>query len=204
MVENMFGRFLVTAHEVVTGDASDLPAPLARLLGSHAGVTLADGFYRFHTAESARRADVACATLVTGFAGRCRAFAFDWLGRELAVDFGKDGTGDLVICVDPGGGEYLTTDCPFDEWHDAVAGEEDPLAYPFYEEWRVAHPDVGPLGFDQAIGYQVPLFLGGKDEVANLEIVSRDAYFEICTQLAHKVRELPVGSIINEFVITDQ
>ena len=203
MVENLLAKFPVTAREPVTGDPSALPAPLADLLGALGGATLADGFYRFHTPDSAAAADIASAKLIKGYGTRCRAFAFDWLGRELAVDLGKDGRGELVICVDPGGGEYMTTDVPFGEWHDVVAGEDDPLAYPFYQEWRAANPTAGPLGFDQAIGYQVPLFLGGEDEVGNLEVISREVYFEICTQLALKTRDLPVGTTIKEITISD-
>jgi hypothetical protein len=99
--------------------------------------------------------------------------------------------------VDPGGGEYLTTDCPLSEWHDAVAGEEDPLAYPFYQEWRAANPAAGLLGYGQAIGYKVPLFLGGEDEVHNLEVCDREVYFELCTQLAHGARKLGVGETVH-------
>lgn len=201
MVEKLLATFPVTAREPVSGDPRALPAPLASVLGTLGGVTLADGFYRFHTPDSAVRADVACAKLIKGYRDRCRAFAFDWSGRELAVDLGRDGSGELVICVDPGGGEYLTTDIPFGEWHDMVAGEEDPLAYPFYQEWRAANLACGPLGFDQAVGYRVPLFLGGLDEVGNLEVMSREVYFEICTQLALKTRDLPVGTTIKEITI---
>ena len=164
------------------------PAPLTAMFEDFGGVTLADGFYRFHTAASATAANDACARLIRGFAGRCHAFAFDWLGRHLAVDLrdaNGDGDGD-VICVDPGGGEYLTTDCPLSEWHDIVASDEDPLAYPFYQEWRAANPAQGPLAFHQAIGYRVPLFLGGADEVPNLEVIDRDVYFELSIQLALK------------------
>jgi hypothetical protein len=179
--------FPVSSREP-SGAAGDVPTPLAATVAAVGGATLADGFYRFHTPDSALAANEACAGLIRGFAGRFHAFAFDWLGRELAVDL-RDASGDgRVICVDPGGGEYLTTDCRFSEWHEVVAGEEDPLAYSFYLEWRRASPGQGPLAFGQAIGYRVPLFLGGADEVANLEVGDREVYFEICTQLALQTR----------------
>lgn len=154
------------------------------LLPGLGGVTLDDGFYRFHGEASARRSEQACAALIGGFEGRFRCFAVDWLGRELAVDT-RPGRRQEVIIVDPGAAEYLTTSTVLDDWHDAVADPEaDPLAWTFYQEWRAANPSFRDLAFDQAIGYRVPLFLGGEDEVANLEVTDREVYFEVCTQLA--------------------
>jgi hypothetical protein len=82
-------------------------------LRSVAGATLANDFYRFHTTESARTANDLSARLIDGFDGRYRCFAFDWLGRHLAVKVGEQTPDGLVIAVDPGSGEYLKTDVRF-------------------------------------------------------------------------------------------
>jgi hypothetical protein len=124
------------------------------------GTTLGNGFYRFHTAATSSVSDLACAKLVKGLAGRMRCFAVDWLGREIAADV-RPGRPQMVIIVDPGGGEYLSTPCDLDDWHDAVVDSDlDPLAWTFYAAWREANPAFGELGFDQAIGYRVPRFPG--------------------------------------------
>lgn len=201
MLDQLLAKFPATGREDSNGSSSGVPIPLQGIFESAAGVTLVDGFYRFHTRESALRGNQACAKLIRGFEGRFFVFAFDWLGRELAVDVRHDARDGEVICVDPGGGEYLTTDCPLSEWHDAVAGDEDPLSYPFYLDWRRANPAQGALSFGQAIGYQVPLFLGGEDEVPNLDVCDREVYFELCTQLAHRTRELQVGETIHSISI---
>ncbi|MFE2580324.1 T6SS immunity protein Tdi1 domain-containing protein [Streptomyces sp. NPDC059378] len=183
---------LTTAFPVTdrcdAGDAVSLPEPVRGVLAEMGGVTLARGFYRFHTADSAVAANAACAELIRGFAGRYHAFAFDWLGRELAVDVRAGQADGAVIVVDPGGAEYLESDLPLSAWHDVVAGEEDLLAYRFYMAWRATNPEVGDLGFDQVIGYKHPLFLGGADEVENLELSDRDVYFSLCTQIATQLR----------------
>jgi hypothetical protein len=166
---------------------------LRPLFDAVSGVTLDDGFYRFHTQRSAQLGSIACAKLIGGFTSRYHSFAFDWLGREIAANV-RSGE---VIVVDPGGGEHLKSSVGIDSWHDAVASEEDdPMLYPFYQEWRAANPHAGPLRADQAVGYEVPLFLGGRDELDNLELTDRDVYFEICTQLAVKSRGLPPGTAI--------
>jgi hypothetical protein len=202
MLDELLEKFPVTGREPGSGDLSRIPEALRGIFDSMAGATLAEGFYRFHSPASVPRGNEACAKLIKGFEGRFFVFAFDWLGRELAVDI-RDAKDGKVICVDPGGGEYLRTDCPLPEWHDAVAGEEDPLAYPFYLDWRRANPGQGPVAFDQAIGYKVPLFLGGEDEVSNLEVCDREIYFELCTQLAHGARQLPVGETIHSIAISE-
>ncbi|WP_050502189.1 T6SS immunity protein Tdi1 domain-containing protein [Streptomyces monomycini] len=186
--------------ETVTSDSADrgAPEPLAGLFRQLAGTTFAHGFLRFHTPESAAESAASCARLIDGFEGSFHPFAFDWLGREVALDVRAGETRRLVIVVDPGGGEYLGTECDLDEWHEVVAGEDDALAFSFYEEWRAAVPSAGALRRDQAVGYKVPLFLGGEDEVENLHLVDREVYFELCTQAALQVRDLPPGTPISE------
>ncbi|WP_455362299.1 T6SS immunity protein Tdi1 domain-containing protein [Streptomyces sp. SYSU K21746] len=167
-------------------------------------MTVADGFLRFHTPESAYESYEACARLVEGLEGRYFPFAFDWTGRELLFDIREPGARPrCVIAVDPAEGEYLRTDLGLDEFFEAVADEdEDALAFPYFEEWRDANPGAGPLGFGQVIGYKVPLSLGGEDDVANMEITDRKVYFELCTQIALQVRELPEGTTISGVTMT--
>lgn len=197
MLDSLIKKFPITARQA-GGGGTDLPELLRDLLGEFGGATLSDGFYRFHTAESCQAGNSACADLVRGFEGRFHVFAFDWLGRHLAVDLRPASADGKVIAVDPGAGEHLATGCTFGEWHDAVAAPDDPLAYCLYKEWREVNPSAGPLRFHQAIGYKVPVFLGGTDEVANLEIIDLGVYFKLCTQLARSARTTRAGSTIRE------
>ena len=197
MFDKLTKSFPVTAREESGGDVNSLPGVLAECFRDMGGKTLADGFYRFHVPRSAEASNRRCASLISGFDGKFYCFAFDWFGRELAVDLRKP-DGDVIV-VDPGGGEYLRSDTPFSIWHDVVAGEDDPLAYPYYLEWRAANPGVGSFRFDQCAGYLVPLFLGGEDDVSNLSLTDREVYFEICVQLSNGVATLPAGATIESF-----
>ncbi|MFB9235650.1 hypothetical protein ACFFWC_08865 [Plantactinospora siamensis] len=161
-----------------SAESGETPALLRDLVTKVGGCTLDHGFYRFHTARTATEANVACAALIDGFAGRFHCFAFDWLGREIAVNV--RGRRPAVIVVDPGWGEYCRTDCELDEWHDVMCGEDDLLAHSFYQEWQQANPGI-VLRFDQVVGYRIPLFLGGPEEVSNLELTDREVYFELST-----------------------
>ncbi len=58
------------------------------------------------------------------------------------------------------------------------------LALTFFEEARAAGLLVS---FDQCAGYRIPLFLGGKDEVENLEVIDLDVYWTIHGQLIRQL-----------------
>ncbi|MFJ6946937.1 T6SS immunity protein Tdi1 domain-containing protein [Streptomyces wuyuanensis] len=169
-----------------------------------AGRTLAHGFLRFHTPASACGAYEACAQLIEGLEGRYFPFAFDWTGRELLFDIrDPEARPRYVIMVDPAEGEHFRTSLGLDEFFEAVADEdEDALAFPYFEEWRAANPGTESLGFDQVVGYKVPLALGGDDSVANMELTDRQVYFELCTQIALQVRDLPEGTPISGITLT--
>ncbi|WP_425270988.1 hypothetical protein [Mucilaginibacter endophyticus] len=41
------------------------------------------------------------------------------------------------------------------------------------------------------------MFLGGKDEVANLEITQMEIYWELSYQIYNKTKNLPPGTLVN-------
>jgi hypothetical protein len=47
------------------------------------------------------------------------------------------------------------------------------------------------------VGYRVPLFLRGQDDIANLELVDIDVYWTIVGQLIVGTRQLSVGATIS-------
>ncbi|MDI9889367.1 DUF1851 domain-containing protein [Streptomyces sp. HNM0645] len=166
-----------------------VPAPLAAVFGRMAGRTLAEGFLRFHTPASAHESYALCARLIVGLEGRFFPFAFDWNGRELLFDIrDPEVRPRYMIMVDPEEGEHYTTDLGLDDFFVAVT-DEDALAFAYFDEWRKANPGAGPVGFDQVVGYKVPLSLGGADDVANLELTGRQVYVELCAQIALRLRE---------------
>lgn len=56
------------------------------------------------------------------------------------------------------------------------------LASDFFCEWREANqPFILP--HDKCIGYKVPLFLNGDDDISNLEVSDMEVYWGIMAQL---------------------
>ena len=49
----------------------------------------------------------------------------------------------------------------------------------------------------QCVGFRKPSFLGGKDEMDNLELSDMSVYLELFAQMWEKVRNLPSGTRVN-------
>jgi len=85
--------------------------------------------------------------------------------------------------LEPGTGQVLEIPAPFSRFHDEelVDYAEAALATSFFEVWSATHRSV--LGFGECAGYRTPLFLGGSDDVQNLELSDIDVYWTIVGQL---------------------
>lgn len=163
-----------------------------------------DGAYRLHRTDDVEHfTDLARAAFPT-LADRIECFGTDWLGRQFAKDRGRLESGEpLVLMLEPGTGEALEIPASFAAFHkNELIEESDAVAaFPFFQEWL----SVGGARprYDQCIGYKVPLFLGGADGVANLEVSDFDVYWTIAAQLLAKVRDLPEGTVIDRVTIRD-
>jgi hypothetical protein len=95
---------------------------------------------------------------------------------------------------EPGTGEVLNIPSNIESFHDKELIEfaEAALAVGFYQEW-LASGGVVPA-YIQCIGYKRALFLGGTDDVSNLEVSDLDVYWHIFGQLITKCNGLPVGT----------
>ncbi|MFF3918478.1 T6SS immunity protein Tdi1 domain-containing protein [Streptomyces sp. NPDC001852] len=172
------------------GNATPAYQRLAEVFRHHAGTSFADGLYRIHGVETAQQARDYCLQLAPG-AGRVTfPFAFDWLGRQLAVDL-RDPQNLPVVQFDPAAGKAYESEMALVEFHDLISEESlagEALSWELYREWRAQ--DMDPLGFDECVGLGVPLFLGGEEAVSNLQRSSLDVYWELSCQLARGVSGL--------------
>ena len=172
----------------------DIPE-LRELFAKFGGASFQDGLYRIiHPAELDEWQERICSALPE-FEGRITCFGFDWLGSTFAIDSGRleDGQNGVVM-FEPGTGEALEIPANLVTFHDSGLLEfgEAALAISFYEKWR-ASGGAAP-NYDQCIGYKKPLFLGGSDEVDNLEPSDLDVYWHIIGQLIRKTKGLPEGT----------
>lgn len=201
MLQKFLSKYHVTDRLELAGESGwQVPREVEELFHDAAGCTFNNGLYRVHTPRTAAASTALCSRMIDGLAGRIYCFAFDWLGRNLALEF-QEGAEPLVIIVEPGAGEHMESEATIREFHEEVV-VEDPtaLAEGLFQEWCAAHPGFGGLPYDECVGYRVPLFLGGEDELENLEKAPYDVYWEICVQLRTGVRRMRAGSSIGRII----
>lgn len=188
--------------------AGQVPGPLWRddrllasvgyreLAGRFAGCSFEDGIYRIHDAATGPRGLAWLAESFPQFASRACPFAYDWLGRQFATDSGRlEGDESLVLLFEPGTGEVLEIPFSFAAFHEQLDDLREPaLAQSFFASWAKANPDLLPLHVAQCAGYKVPLFLGGKDTLENLEVIDLDVYWSVSGQLRRGTQNLPPGT----------
>lgn len=163
-----------------------------------------DGAYRLHRLDDVTAYTGLAVRMFPEFEGRIECFGADWLGRQFANDHSRlvDGKPQLLL-LEPGTGEAL--EIPVDEiaFHEEELIEQPDAAaaYSFFEQW-VASGGEKPA-YNQCVGYKRPLYLGGADDLSNLELTDFEVYWHLSAELLAKVRGLPAGTYVNSIAISD-
>ena len=84
---------------------------------------------------------------------------------------------------EPGTGEILEIPVPFALIHDEelVDYSNEALASEFFASYLASGGEAPDLR--QCVGYRTPLFLGGEDDLPNLELIDTDVYWHLVGQL---------------------
>lgn len=149
-----------------------------------------DGAYRQHRREDIARFTNLAIDAFPELAGRIECFGADWLGRQFAIDRLRVADGmPQVVMLEPGTGEVLEIPVNQQAFHDdELAQEPDAAAaYSFFIQW-VGNGGVKPA-YDQCVGYKKPLYLGGSDDLSNLELSDFEVYWGISAQLLAQIRK---------------
>lgn len=181
--------------------ASSFPVSTAQdvrdLISVHGGRTFKQGLYRVLRADQLTESREAMERVFPEFRDRIEPFAFDWLGRHFALDRGRVANGSAqVLMLEVGVGEAMQIPASVADFHNVELVEyaDDALSVPFWRRWYECNP--ADLAHSECVGYKVPLFLGGADELPNLELIDLSVYVEMCGQLRHKIRALAPGQTI--------
>jgi Domain of unknown function (DUF1851) len=170
----------------------------------YAGCTFERGLYRVHDSVSGPRGEEWVAEAFPEYASRATPFGFDWLGCQFAIDDARQEAGEsLVLMLEPGTGEVLEVPATFVSFHDEelVEHTDAALSDDFFALWSSLNEAILPLQHDQCAGYRVPLFLGGKDEVENLELTDLDVYWSLLGQMIAGMADMPEGTRMGDVSI---
>ncbi len=172
------------------------------LVRTGGGTSIGNGLLRIHAADSARVADAFVRAAFPDFANRVGCFAFDWLGRQFSVDPAsmRSRSASVLMC-EPGTGQALDIPVELGEFfhREIVDYPDDALAESFFNEWT-ASGGRAP-SFVESVGYRTPLFLGGTDDIANLELVDTAVYWDVVGQMRAETTTRPCGTQIGSVTI---
>jgi hypothetical protein len=193
----------------VTADTRNAPVPAALrkrvddeflfCLDQLGGKTFNHGIYRVYRGDQLAAASKIVGEVFRAVQGEAIVFAYDWSGRQFAIDFTTlvDGK-PTVDCFDLGCPDSFCTDLHILEFHNRalVKDADAALAEPFYNRWRKKHKDdIAP---DKCVGYKVPLFVGGKDKVGNLALADMEVYPDFLAQAWNQVKDFPDGTPLGD------
>ena len=197
MLETFKRHFLLdvasTAPAPISG--ARLPPDIAKLLAEFGGSSFNGGLYRVVRVGDLDTWASRIGYAFPEFKGRVTCFGYDWLGRAFAVDENRfEGGRPGVVMFEPGTGQALKIPANVETFHDdeLINFGEAALAMDSYQ--RLHKATRVNLEYDACAGYRKPLFLGGADEIGNLETSDIDVYWHISGQLILKTKGLPVGT----------
>ena len=113
-------------------------------------------------------------------------FGHDWLGNCLGIATDGQDKGNVVI-FEIGTGEILSTGYDFQTFlnNEVPNNSNASLSSTFYREWL--NRKGAPVKYGRCIGYKIPLFMGGKDDITNLEDSDMDVYWNIISQVMTQI-----------------
>jgi hypothetical protein len=167
--------------------------PKAFADAGYCGRSFNQGLLRFHDAATAQNYRQLCFEAfpqLRRMDARADVLAFDWNGKQYltATLSNEPGVAVLVADLATATVERLATVEEF-----AAVLKLDTMADFFdgglYDEWRTAvgRPGEG-LAFNDCVEYTIPLWAGGVDEIANLQLIDLDVSWTIGAQLLINAR----------------
>jgi len=182
-------------------DQKQIPFKYTELLLDIGGTTYNNGLYTLHTFESSLKWADLISEYIEGFKDEILPFAFDWLGRQFGVP--REGYEDIYMFdpVDLSGGAILRENLM--EFHnESLVNDSIDLGEEYFKEALNSFKIAG-LKENTCIGYKIPLFLNGKGDSTNYQIIDIEVYWAIQYQLYNQIKDLPDGTPINTTAIIE-
>lgn len=202
IIERFLRKFAMDSGELVedeSGFYKNLPDDLFRLLELHGGGSYSNGLYRIHTFKTGVRWSQIIGEYFPKYQRSVYPFGFDWMGRQFCLDATKS---NMIYMLDPATGEDFELEQNLFSLHniDFVDDADSMLADNLFKE-ILSLNNVDRLDFKECLGYEIPLFFGGKDSADNYEVIDMEVYWQISSQLFRRVLTYPEGTHIRDIKI---
>jgi hypothetical protein len=201
-----FQRNFTADPERAPGRASAHPSSsipgIDELIARFGGLSFNRGLYRIVRASDLDRWQARVSLAFPHIGPRVTCFSYDWLGRAFAADPQRMEQGRAgIVMFEPGTGDVYEVPCNVETFHDQelISDGDGALATGAHREW-LARGGAAPA-FTQCIGYKVPLFLGGADDLDNFEQSDLEVYWDLMGQLIAKTNDSPPSAEIRGVTI---
>ena len=168
---------------------------LSALFAECGGVTINKGLYRVHSRISSQHWSDIIRRHFPELKKMVLPYGHDWLGRQYCVIQGVE---NVLVMFDPSTVEYFQMAGDLKDFHnrDLVDDRDDTVSEVGFNA-ALKKMNVTELVIDKCVGYKVPLFLGGKDDYTNYEIVDIEVYWEMQCQIFKQIKDLPPGTKVS-------
>lgn len=144
------------------------------------GKDFGSGIYRVFSFNELEKWEKYVDETFSTFRGHFKLFGYDWLGRCFGIYLQNT---DYILLFDVGLNKVFTIPHNIVSFHNVEIPQnhEFPLISTMFSEWHNVNRD--DLKHSDCVGYIVPPFLSGLDELSNMEVSDMDVYWGILGQI---------------------
>lgn len=177
---------------------------VAKVIAGLGGKTFEEGLYRVLRGDEVIEATQAAWAIFPQHAKTIVVFGYDWQGRQFAADAKRMSDGlPQVLLLDVSYGEVFEVPCDPITFHNTEAVEypDDTLGRAGFQEWKASNPTA--IQHSECVGYEVSPFLGGEDDMENMEVSDLSVYWHLCGEIRSQIEDLDDGDEISDISIDD-
>jgi hypothetical protein len=182
-------------------DIKEIPFKYSELLLDLGGYSFNKGLYTIHTFESSLKWADLLSKYFPGYKNEILPFAFDWCGRQFCV--ARKGYEGIYV-FDPSDLQDLFSDENLLDFHNITLVDDSGILINNYFQEALEVLNLNGLNSNQCVCYKLPLFLNGKDDSSNYEIIDTEVYWETQHQIFNQIKDLPEGTRISNIAIVPQ
>lgn len=176
----MFDKFL----KYVNYDNGVKCNSIDEFLENTSGKSFLNGLYTIFKKEDIEKWNGIVGEYFSNYKGGFSVFSYDWIGKIYAIE----NNSKMIIMFDPEEHECYATDMDIVKFHEEIVNNTDGIfSSNYFNQWLKKNNNK-IIKYGECVGFKVPLSLGGKDELDNLEEIDMDVYWTITLDINNAVK----------------
>ena len=176
----MFDKFL----KYVNYDNGVKCNSIDEFLENTSGKSFLNGLYTIFKQEDVEKWNGIIGEYFPDYKGSFLFFVYDWMGRIFVIE----NNSNMVKMFDPEERTCYATDMDIVKFHEEIVNDTDGmLSLNYFNQWLEKNNNK-IIKYGECVGFKVPLFLGGKDELDNLEEIDMDVYWTMTLDINNTVK----------------